>query len=246
LHPHPATETQRHAWNEVPAVPEVASTPVDTGADDFIKIKQSTSGYALWTRALDVAVGALSLALATPIMLVLAVLIRLDSPGPIVFRQVRVGRGGRTFVFYKFRTMWMDARSRFPELYAYDYSEDEIRTMFFKVVHDPRLTRVGRHLRKTSLDELPNLVNVIRGEMTLVGPRPEIPQMLRYYTPSQRLKFAVKPGLTGLAQVNGRAVLRFQETIAADVDYVQRRSPQLDMWILWRTLVVVVKRVGAF
>jgi lipopolysaccharide/colanic/teichoic acid biosynthesis glycosyltransferase len=142
--------------------------------------------------------------------------------------------------------MWVDARERFPELYAYQYSDDEIRAMFFKVVYDPRLTRIGRHLRKTSLDELPNLINVVRGDMTLVGPRPEIPQMVRYYTPEQLKKFSVKPGLTGLAQVNGRAVLRFQETLVADMEYITRRSARFDMWILLRTVYVVFRRVGAF
>jgi lipopolysaccharide/colanic/teichoic acid biosynthesis glycosyltransferase len=183
---------------------------------------------------------------SAPLIAVVAILIRIDSPGPIIFRQIRVGHGGRLFAFYKFRTMWVDARERYPELYAYQYSDDEIRSMFFKVVHDPRLTRVGRHLRKTSLDELPNLINVVRGDMTLVGPRPEIPEMLRYYTSEQLEKFSVKPGLTGLAQVNGRAVLRFQETLAADLDYIARRSVRLDLWILLRTVHVVLKRAGAF
>ncbi len=215
-------------------------------ATTVVGIVSTTTAYARWARLLDIVAGVLGLVVSAPVLVVVAVLIRLDSPGPIIFRQIRVGEGGRLFAFYKFRTMWMDARERFPELYAYDYSEHEIRTMFFKVVHDPRLTRVGRRLRKTSIDELPNLINVIRGDMTLVGPRPEIPEMMRYYTPEQLEKFSVKPGLTGLAQVNGRAVLRFQETIAADLEYVKRRSLRLDMWILWRTLVVVVKRVGAF
>jgi lipopolysaccharide/colanic/teichoic acid biosynthesis glycosyltransferase len=190
--------------------------------------------------------GVAVLAISLPIVVVLAILIRLDSPGPILFRQVRLGHQGRPFSFYKFRTMWVDARERYPELYAYRYSDDEIRTMYFKVLSDPRLTSMGTWLRKTSLDEIPNLVNVLSGHMSLVGPRPELPEMLRYYSDEQLVKFAVKPGVTGLAQVSGRAVLRFQETIVTDVAYCKHRTLWLDVAILLRTVKVVIERAGAF
>lgn len=180
-----------------------------------------------------------------PVIAALAVVIRLDSGGPVFFRQERVGRGGGTFTFYKFRTMYADARDRFPELYRYAYDDDELRSMYFKLPYDPRLTRVGRRLRRTSLDELPNLINVLRGDMSLVGPRPEIPEMLPHYLPHQLAKFAVKPGLTGLAQVSGRNILRFQETIGRDLDYVARRSFWRDLWILVKTPVVVILMIGA-
>ena len=114
------------------------------------------------------------------------------------------------------------AAQRFPHLYAYDYSDDELPTLYFKLADDPRLTRFGRHLRRTSLDELPNFINMLKGEMTLVGPRPEIPQMVRYYQPDQLAKFSVHPGLTGLAQMSGRNILRFEQTIALDLEYVGR------------------------
>jgi lipopolysaccharide/colanic/teichoic acid biosynthesis glycosyltransferase len=179
-------------------------------------------------------------------MLILAIIIRLDSPGPIIFRQYRLGENGQPFRFYKFRTMWVDARERHPELYAYRYSDTQIRSMYFKVLDDPRLTRFGAHLRKTSLDELPNLLNVVLGDMTLVGPRPELPEMLAYYTQQQLMKFSVKPGVTGLAQVTGRAVLRFQETIASDLEYCARRSLRFDFLILCRTVTTIIQRVGAF
>jgi lipopolysaccharide/colanic/teichoic acid biosynthesis glycosyltransferase len=142
--------------------------------------------------------------------------------------------------------MRVDARERFPELYAYSYTEAEISNMYFKVLDDPRLTRFGAHLRKTSLDELPNFVNVLLGDMTLVGPRPELPEMLPYYTEQQLMKFSVKPGATGLAQVTGRAVLRFQQTIVSDLEYCARRSLWFDLQILVRTLKTIVQRVGAF
>lgn len=206
----------------------------------------SSTSYEVAKRALDIVVSLVAVIISLPVMLVLALLVRLDSPGPVLFRQQRVGRNGKLFTFYKFRTMYADARQRFPELYAYKYSDEEIQTMYFKVLHDPRLTRLGRHLRKTSLDELPNFLNVLKGDMTLVGPRPEIPEMLPYYTPEQLVKFSVKPGVTGLAQVTGRSVLRFQETIAADVRYCENRSFWFDIEILLRTVKTVVLRVGAF
>lgn len=201
--------------------------------------------YHVVKRGLDVVVSSLALIAAAPLIAVLAAVISLDSPGPAIFRQRRVGRNGRVFEFYKFRTMLVDARERYPELYAYDYSPRELGSMCFKLPHDPRSTRVGRWLRRTSLDELPNLVNVLRGDMTLVGPRPEIPEMLPYYEPHQYCKFAVKPGVTGLAQISGRNILRFVETNAKDVEYVQRRSVGFDLWILVRTTWCVALMIGA-
>jgi lipopolysaccharide/colanic/teichoic acid biosynthesis glycosyltransferase len=156
-----------------------------------------------------------------------------------------VGRDGKLFYFHKFRTMYVDARERFPELYAYDHDDDELETLFFKLKDDPRLTRVGARLRRTSLDELPNFLNVLTGEMSLVGPRPEIPEMIRCYQPEELLKFATKPGVTGLAQISGRNILRFKETNACDLEYVERRSLRFDLEILYRTPGVVVRMIGA-
>ncbi|HEU5103366.1 MAG TPA: sugar transferase [Roseiflexaceae bacterium] len=204
------------------------------------------ASYQIAKRALDIAISALGLLLSLPLMLVIAVVIRCGSPGPALFRQCRVGKDGRLFTFYKFRTMWADARERFPELYAYRYSEQEIGTLYFKQPDDPRLTPFGRWLRTTSLDELPNFINVLLGQMTLVGPRPEIPQMLPYYTDAQLTKFSVTPGLTGLAQISGRASLRFQETIAADLAYCRQRSLRFDLWIFVMTIKSIVLRSGAF
>jgi lipopolysaccharide/colanic/teichoic acid biosynthesis glycosyltransferase len=201
--------------------------------------------YERSKRALDVIICLLVLPVAVPVMLVIALIVRLDSPGSPVFRQTRVGRGGRGFTFYKFRTMYSDARERFPDLYAYDYDDDDIPTLFFKLPYDPRCTRVGRRLRRTSLDELPNLINVLRGDMSLVGPRPEIPEMLPFYQPEELCKFAVRPGLTGLAQASGRNILRFTQTNAKDIEYVHGRSFALDLKILAITVWVVVLMLGA-
>jgi lipopolysaccharide/colanic/teichoic acid biosynthesis glycosyltransferase len=202
--------------------------------------------YETTKRILDLAVGSLLLLIALPIMLATAILIRIDSPGPIVFRQDRIGRGGKPFKFFKFRTMYADARLRFPELYAYRFDPETVKTMRYKEVDDPRLTRVGRWLRRTSLDELPNLVNVLRGDVTLVGPRPEIYEWLPYYDDSQLVKFSVKPGVTGFAQVHGRSLLTFQQVLTEDVLYVHSRSLLIDMKVLALTVKEVLIRQGAF
>jgi lipopolysaccharide/colanic/teichoic acid biosynthesis glycosyltransferase len=206
----------------------------------------ATIRYHFAKRAVDLLIAVPALLISAPFIAIIAVLIRLDSPGPVFFRQLRVGQDGKLFAFYKFRTMWVDARARFPELYAYRYSADEIRSMYFKLPNDPRLTHFGRVLRKTTLDELPNFWNVVRGDMSLVGPRPEIPEMVPYYHEEQLGKFAVKPGITGLAQVSGRGLLRFQETIACDLEYCAQQSLGFDVLILFRTLLTVCCRVGAF
>lgn len=197
-------------------------------------------------RVVDVVLSLSLLIVFSPLMLVIAVLIRRDSPGPAVYWQDRVARGGGTFRFAKFRTMYSDSRARFPDLFAFQYTTAEIRTMKYKMADDPRLTRMGRWMRRASLDELPNLLCVLRGDLTLVGPRPELPQYADYYEPHQLAKFSVKPGLTGLAQTCGRDTLTVQETIAADLDYVRRRSLALDAQILARTVWLVIAQRGAF
>ena len=231
--------------SDVPATSDRLSVADALGRATEASAPRRQRRYHVVKRGLDVVVSLVALIAAAPLIAVLAAVISLDSPGPAIFRQRRVGRNGRVFEFYKFRTMLVDARERYPELYAYDYSPRELGSMCFKLPHDPRSTRVGRWLRRTSLDELPNLVNVLRGDMTLVGPRPEIPEMLPYYEPHQYCKFAVKPGLTGLAQISGRNILRFVETNAKDVEYVQRRSLGFDLWILVRTTWCVALMIGA-
>jgi len=197
-------------------------------------------------RAVEIVVASILLILTSPLMAVIALIVKLDSPGPAVFRQPRVGRHGRLFRFAKFRTLYTDARERWPELYAYAYTPDQIRELHFKMTNDPRVTRVGRWLRKSTLDELPNLWNVLTGEVALVGPRPEIPEMLPYYDRETLTKFFVRPGVTGLAQVGGRGDLSFTDTVRFDVEYVQRRSLALDIEILFKTFICTIRRKGAF
>jgi lipopolysaccharide/colanic/teichoic acid biosynthesis glycosyltransferase len=222
--------------------------------------------YSIEKRIVDVLISLFVVVLFTPLMVLIGIIIRLDSPGPAIFRQVRIGQNrryrkwqrrpkgerresnfnGEPFRFYKFRTMYADARQRWPELYRYEYTPEEIATMRFKLIEDPRLTRVGRVLRRYTLDELPNFFNVLIGNMALVGPRPDIPEMMRYYQPRQRKKFRVKPGITGLAQVEGRGLLTFQETLEKDVQYVENQTLRLDMKILLATLRTLITLHGAF
>jgi len=183
---------------------------------------------------------------ASPVILLIALIIRLDSPGPALFFQKRVGKNGKTFTFLKFRTLYVDARVRFPELYAYQYTSDQLADLRFKVDKDPRVTRQGVWLRRTSLDELPNFWNVLKGDMALVGPRPEIPEMVPYYVGEMLQKFSVRPGVTGPAQVSGRGRLTFFDTVQFDLAYVRKQSFAYDMRILLRTLRMVLVQDGAF
>lgn len=181
-------------------------------------------------RATDVVVVVCALVVLGPfVMLPVAVAVALTSPGPVLFRHQRLGRGGRPFFIYKFRTMVVDA----PDLRNPDGST-------YSGLVDPRTTRVGSFLRRTSLDELPQLFNVLRGEMSLVGPRPDIVDQFSYYTEEERRKLLVMPGLTGLAQISGRNSLSWEERKRLDVEYVDRRCARLDLSILVRTIPYVL------
>lgn len=198
------------------------------------------------TRAFEIVVASIVLLVSLPVMLWVGFIIKRGTPGPALFLQRRVGRDRKLFRFVKFRTMYVDARERFPELYAYAYEEDGLARLRFKVEDDPRVTPQGRWLRQSTLDEIPNFWNVLTGDMALVGPRPEIPEMLRYYHGEMNRKFEVRPGVTGLAQVSGRGRLGFHETVDLDVDYVERQSLMLDIKILIRTVKIVLLGDGAF
>jgi lipopolysaccharide/colanic/teichoic acid biosynthesis glycosyltransferase len=183
-------------------------------------------------RALDIVVGALGLAVAWPVLAVAAIAIRLESPGGVLYRQRRIGRDGRPFEVIKLRTMVAGA-----ERLGAGLSVDS---------GDARITRVGRVLRRTSIDELPNLVNVLRGEMSLIGPRPTLPHQVEAYDERQRGRLAVRPGITGWAQVNGRASLPWPERIELDLYYIEHRSLALDLEIVRRSLRVLVAGDGLY
>ncbi len=187
----------------------------------------------------DRVLAAVGLVLVSPLLLVIAIAIRLDSPGPALFSQTRIGRGGRPFRFWKFRGMYADSRRRFPELYDYRYTGEEVRTLRFHPDHDPRITRVGGFIRRTSLDEVPNLINVVLGDMSLVGPRPEIPELLPYYGAAAKTVLSVRPGITSLAKLVGRDHITFEETLELDLRYIRERSLRMDLAIVLGTIWMV-------
>jgi lipopolysaccharide/colanic/teichoic acid biosynthesis glycosyltransferase len=209
-------------------------------------IPRLRSEVPFFWRFFEIGVASVMLVLTSPIVLILAIIIKRGTPGPALFFQKRVGVNGRIFSFVKFRTLYADARQRFPELYAYSYTREDLQDLKFKVVKDPRVTPQGRWMRTTTLDELPNFWNVLRGDMALVGPRPEIPEMLPYYEGNMLRKFSVRPGVTGLAQISGRGRLGFYETVELDVEYVNNRSLVLDLKIIFITAYKMVTRDGAF
>jgi lipopolysaccharide/colanic/teichoic acid biosynthesis glycosyltransferase len=177
-------------------------------------------------RAVDIVVSSLALLLAAPVLAVAALAIRLESPGPIVYRQARAGLNGHEFEVLKLRTM-VDGAEHIGAGLAINQN-------------DSRITRVGALLRRTSIDELPNLLNVLRGEMSLIGPRPTLPGQVAQYTPRQRGRLRIKPGITGWAQVNGRATLPWPERTELDLYYIEHRSLALDLQILRRTVAMVL------
>lgn len=240
-------------------------------------------GYRLAQAVLDIVVSSAAVIIALPLLLIIAVMIKVDSPGPVIFKHTRTGLNrrvkgqsnyggierrqkdlfGKQFTLYKFRTMYADSQSRFPELYAYNYSREELESLPIKVLvgrkdnprgsvdvnvafnDDPRITPVGRWLRKTSLDELPNFFNVLKGDMHLVGPRPDMAANIQYYSEAHLKVLDVKPGVTGLAQVTGRGKLSFMQINDYDLEYVNNRSLLLDLKILLKTFVVCFKGEGA-
>ena len=192
--------------------------------------------------AFDRAVALSALIALTPLLTGIALTIRLTDSGPALFRQTRVGKNGRQFTVYKFRTMVADAEARKAELKALN----ECDGLLFKIRHDPRITRVGSWLRRYSLDELPQLINVLAGDMSLVGPRPALPDETSAYGPHMRRRLAVKPGITGLWQVSGRSDLPWEESVRLDVRYVENWSFVLDLQILWKTWSAVTHGAGAY
>jgi exopolysaccharide biosynthesis polyprenyl glycosylphosphotransferase len=199
-------------------------------------------GGQLFKRSLDVIIAGLGIILASPVMAAMAIAIKLESPGPIIVRQERIGRSGEAFKFYKFRSM----RDRADRELASLQSLNEADGPIFKIRNDPRRTRVGRWLRRFSLDELPQLFNVLRGDMSLIGPRPGFPHEVDKYLEWHRRRLEVPPGITGLWQVSGRSDLPFDEMALLDIWYIENWSLGLDFKILVRTVPTVVFGNGAY
>ena len=211
---------------QAPAPPsDEANLPVASANPVYLSLK----------RSFDIFLAGFGLLLLAPLLAVIFVLIRLDSKGPAIFRQPRIGKDGKPFTFFKFRSMFMGADVLKPTLLALNEADYPL----FKIRNDPRITRVGRFLRKTSFDELPQLWNVLRGDMTLIGPRPHLPEEVEHYTERQRARLAVTPGITCLWQVSRRVGENFEEWIEMDLEYIGWRSWRTDLAILWKTFLVV-------
>ena len=212
------------------------------------QIKRSTwkavigSTY-VFKRLLDIVVSLELLLLLAPLFLVVAVLIKLESPGPIFFRQTRVGRWGKLFSMWKFRSMYVDAEARKAELLARNESAGGV---LFKMKHDPRITRVGRFIRRASIDELPQFWNVLVGDMSLVGPRPALPSEVDKYSLADRRRLEVIPGITCIWQVSGRSDIPFPEQVKLDVRYIESSSLRQDILILLKTVPAVLLGRGAY
>jgi lipopolysaccharide/colanic/teichoic acid biosynthesis glycosyltransferase len=222
--------------NRTVTVPRPVVVPADFTVDD--------SGFykRYGKRTLDLVLTSIALILLVPVFPLIALAVVLSSPGPVLYRSTRLGKGGKPFTFLKFRSMVADAHQHQQNLRHLN----EVDGPVFKLSNDPRVTAVGGFLRRTSLDELPQLFNVLKGDMTLVGPRPPIPEEVEKYEPWQRRRLDVTPGITCLWQISGRSRLGFNEWMRLDLQYIQHRSFRLDFMILLRTIPAVLSRDGAY
>ena len=201
-----------------------------------------SASHRVIKRGFDVAASGLFLLVFSPLYLAIALLIRLEDGGPALFTQTRVGRYGREFTMYKFRSMCANAEARLQEVLARNHHREGIT---FKIKDDPRLTRIGKTLRKYSLDELPQVWNVFRGDMSLVGPRPPLPREVAHYSLADRRRLAVQPGITCLWQIGGRSEIDFSGQVKLDVDYIESAGFSTDIKILFKTVPAVVAAKGA-
>jgi exopolysaccharide biosynthesis polyprenyl glycosylphosphotransferase len=199
--------------------------------------------YAFAKRVFDLVVAIFCLLLLFPVFIVTAILVKMSSPGPIFYRSERIGLGGRPFLFVKFRSMYMDAEARLSELRSKNEHQDG---PIFKMKRDPRITPIGRVLRKFSIDELPQLLAVVTGEMSMVGPRPPIRREVEQYDEKCAVRLSIKPGITCYWQIMGRSDLSFEQWMELDRRYVEEMSFWLDFWILVRTPWVILRGKGAY
>jgi exopolysaccharide biosynthesis polyprenyl glycosylphosphotransferase len=231
----------------IPDLYEVNLSRIDMDAIEGIPllgIKQVSlnTPQRIVTRAIDISISLLVLILGSPLFLFLALAVRFSSPGSIIYKQERVGLNGKHFFMYKFRSMYKDADQRLAQLLC----QNEAQGPIFKMRYDPRVTPIGRFIRRTSLDEIPQFVNVLKGEMSLVGPRPPLPREVAQYEEWQRGRLAIKPGLTGLWQVRGRSNISFDEGVLMDLYYIENWSLRLYIQVLMRTVPAVLFSRGAY
>jgi len=205
--------------------------------------RRSLHAYLVCKRILDIVVAAIGLILSSPVLFILWVCIKIENPkAPVIFRQMRIGQNGKPFVMYKLRSMVANAEELLPML----LSNNDVSGHMFKMKRDPRITRIGRIIRKTSLDELPQLWNVLKGDMSIVGPRPPLPREVAEYTDYHRRRLEVQPGCTGLWQVSGRNGVGFEEMVELDLKYIRERSLLMDLKIILKTLLVFFGKGNAY
>ena len=192
-------------------------------------------GYRILKRSSDIIASAVGLVALSPVFLAVAIAIKCDDGGPVFYDQIRIGKNGKKFKMYKFRSMRVNAEDEIEKLQEHS----EVDGAMFKMKNDPRVTRVGKFIRKTSIDEFPQLLNVLLGQMSIVGPRPPLPREVADYTQYDKQRLYVKPGCTGLWQVTARNSVGFQEMVNIDLDYIQRRSIWLDLKIMFKTVKVI-------
>jgi len=205
-------------------------TQVEFGA----KIEKNL-GYFIIKRIIDIMGALCGIIIISPIMIVVGIWIKLDSKGPVFFAQKRVGQDGRRFLMYKFRSMCTDAEKQLKKL----EEDNEMSGPMFKIKEDPRITKIGKFIRKTSIDELPQLINILKGEMSLVGPRPSLPKEVAQFTSFQKQRLVAKPGLTCYWQVRGRSDVSFEEWMEMDVEYLLERNTLVDIVLIFQTVGVL-------
>jgi lipopolysaccharide/colanic/teichoic acid biosynthesis glycosyltransferase len=237
-----ATPLHHHGHATAPPEWTIHALPIPAGAAR-VELRTADSLYLRWgKRVLDVAGALFALVLTAPLMAVMAALIKLESRGPVLYKSQRIGRGGKPFTFYKLRSMVDGAHQRRGDLAHLNECDGPV----FKISRDPRVTRIGRFMRQTSIDEIPQFLNVLKGEMSLVGPRPPIPEEVVRYEPWQLKRLSVRPGLTCLWQISGRSRIGFEEWMRLDLHYIRRQSLGMDLGILMRTIPAVLSRDGAY
>ena len=193
-------------------------------------------------RSIDLVGSIVALVAFSPILIFIALLIKLDSKGPVLFIQKRCGKNGKVFNMYKFRSMCINAEDKLQQIQHLN----EAKGFMFKIKDDPRLTQIGKYIRKTSIDELPQLINIFKGEMSFVGPRPPLPNEVEKYNLWHKLRLSVKPGLTGLWQISGRSDLGFNDMVMLDLKYISERNLVYDLIIILKTIPVVLRSYGAY
>lgn len=228
--------------HEINRASRVGSETDSNGSSPPLVGVNATPAYDVAKRVFDLVVGTAILILLIPIIPAIAIMIKLDSHGPVFFKQDRVGQHGRVFRFYKFRSMHREAEMQKQEIETLNEQEGPV----FKIRSDPRITSVGRFLRRSSLDEIPQIFNVLRGDMSIVGPRPHMPSEVAHYQPWHRQRLEVKPGITCLWQISGRSHISFDDWMSLDIEYIKQRGFFSDLAIVAKTVPAVMARRGAY